>query len=59
MVWAEIIRRIHRSARNGERLHLEVEHVRAIVTSPLFVELAKLEQEELTAKWASDAEPGS
>ncbi len=54
--FAEILNRMRRAARNGERLHLDAAHVVAIMTSPIYAEMARLEAEELAAQWQSNTD---
>jgi hypothetical protein len=54
--FAEILHRMRRSARNGERLHLDAAHVVAIMTSPIYAEMARLEAEELASQWQSNTD---
>ena len=49
MTYSEIAQRIRRAARNGERMHLEQEHVFALLEPRIYAVLAELESEELTA----------
>lgn len=49
----EIMHRLRRSVRNGERLHLDHEHVLALIGSPIYSELSRLEAEEMSQEWQS------
>lgn len=54
-IYEEIRDRLRRAARNGERLHLDPRHVRALIASPIFLILAELEQAELKAQWEAES----
>lgn len=54
--FTEILSRLRRSIRNKERLHLDQAHVLALVTSPIYSELARLEAEELARECQSKFE---
>lgn len=54
--FGEILSRMRRSARNGERLHLDAAHVVAIMTSPIYAELAKMEAEEIASQWKNKSD---
>lgn len=54
MIFGEILKRLDRAASNGERLHLDIEHVRALVRSPLNLTLVELKATELAAQWHED-----
>jgi len=51
MIFAEILKRLDRAASNDERLHLDVSHVRALVSSPVYVSLVELKAKEFAALW--------
>lgn len=46
-VYGEIARRLRRAARSGTRLHLEVEHARALMDARFYALLTELEGEEI------------
>jgi len=52
--FGEMLGKVRRAALNGERLHLDHEHVIAFIKSPLYEMLAKLESDELTQAWQSN-----
>ena len=49
-VFDEILKRLERAARDGQRLHLEQEHVRALVASSLYFALLELKGREGAVK---------
>lgn len=51
--FTEITKRMRRAVRNGERLHLEPEHVIALMTSEVYQELTRLEAREAEEEWRS------
>ncbi|MGN6124166.1 MAG: hypothetical protein ACTHOJ_14575 [Sphingomonas oligoaromativorans] len=51
LVFAPIRDKLERAARNGERLHLDTEQVRALVTSPIYATLAELTAQEFASQW--------
>ncbi|AYJ84817.1 hypothetical protein D3Y57_01660 (plasmid) [Sphingomonas paeninsulae] len=51
MVFAEVVRRIDRAARYGERLHLDLPHIHAILASPIYTLLNDLKAKEFQASW--------
>lgn len=51
--FADICNKMRRAIRNGERLHLEPEHVAAIMGSAAYQEFTRLEAAELEAEWLS------
>lgn len=57
--FTEILNRMRRSVRNHERLHLDHAHVLALLTSPIYSELARLEAEELARECQSKYESAS
>lgn len=52
--FTDIMSKLRRSWKNGERLHLDREHVIAFIQSPLYGLLAELEAKEATQQWQSD-----
>lgn len=52
--FAEITKRVRRSATSGERLHLEPAHARALMNPRVYALLSALEAEELEQSWADD-----
>jgi len=56
MPFHEIMNRIRRCVRNGERLHLDHSQVLALVGSPIFQELAGLEALEITQQWQNKSD---
>lgn len=54
--FTEILNRMRRAARNGERLHLDAAHVVAIITSPIYAELAKMEAQEISSQWQNKSD---
>ena len=57
--FSEIANRLRRAIRNGERLHLDQEHVIALMTSPIYPALAQLESEELADQWQHNGSDNS
>lgn len=57
--FGEMLGKVRRSALNGERLHLDHEHVIAFIQSPLYEMLAKLESDELAKAWQSNIDLAS
>lgn len=53
-VHAEIATSLRRAVRNGSKLHLSVEHARALLRPPFYALLASLEAEELNALCQQD-----
>jgi len=53
-VHAEINERLRRAARNGTRLHLDLEHVRALMDPRIYSVLAEIEAEEVRKQWQTD-----
>ncbi|MGQ2942879.1 MAG: hypothetical protein ACT6Q7_02640 [Blastomonas fulva] len=54
MPFSDIMTKLRRSWRNGERLHLDREQVLAIIQSPLYAMLAELEAKEVSTTWQSE-----
>lgn len=54
MIYTKILDRIQRAARNGERLHLDVDQVRALVRSPVYATLTELHTQELESSWQQE-----
>ena len=59
MIFTKILDRVERSARNSERLHLEIEQVRALISSPIYTLLSQLHAEELTKVWQKPSNENS
>jgi len=57
LIFGDILKRIERAATNGERLHLDVVHVRALVTSSVYVALLELKAQEFASQWHVDKHP--
>jgi hypothetical protein len=53
-VFGEIVDKLLRAAQNGERLHLDVRHVRALISSPVYPILTELQVEELQREWLAE-----
>ena len=53
-VLAPIRDKMERALRNGERLHLEADQVRALVRTPLWALLAELTAKELADLWENE-----
>lgn len=53
--FSQIADKLRRAARNQERLHLDYELVMAILTSPVYSEIAKLESEEFATSWQASS----
>jgi hypothetical protein len=53
-IFSEILRRLERAARNDGRVHLENSHVRAILTSSVFLLLNELKQNEMSERWGEE-----
>lgn len=49
--FTEILAAFERAVRNGTRAHLDQHHVKAVMTSPVFLLLSELKQEEMSKKW--------
>jgi hypothetical protein len=54
MIFGEILKRLERAAVNGERLHLDVPHVQALVDSPIYLLLLELKGREFAASWREE-----
>ena len=54
MPFSDIMTKLRRSWRNGERLHLDREQVLAIIQSPLYAMLAELEAKEVSNTWQNE-----
>jgi hypothetical protein len=54
--FSEILARLERAARNETRAHLEPSHVQALITSPVFMLLSQLKQEEIGELWQRRSE---
>lgn len=52
--FSSIVAKMRRSARNGERLHLDHAEVLALIGSPIYPMLADLESLELTEQWQKE-----
>lgn len=48
-IMSEVTSRLRRAIRHGTRLHLEIEHVRALMHPDVYGVLSKIEAEELAA----------
>ncbi len=57
MVFTAIAERIDRSLRNGEKLHLDLRHVHAILASPIYALLNELKAKEYQLAWQADERP--
>lgn len=57
MVFTMIAERIDRSLRNGEKLHLDLRHVHAILASPIYALLNELKAKEYQLAWQADEQP--
>ncbi|HEX7874147.1 MAG TPA: hypothetical protein VF475_14635 [Sphingobium sp.] len=51
MVFTEILAKIDRAAINGQKLHLDVEHVRALASSPVYATIAEMKAQEFAELW--------
>lgn len=49
--FTRILDKVQRAAKNGERLHLDVELVRALYASPIYAALNDLHAEEMVSQW--------
>lgn len=58
MVFTEILAKIDRAAVNGQRLHLDIEHVRALATSPVYASIAEMKAKEFADLWENEPEQG-
>ncbi|MFK4794908.1 hypothetical protein [Sphingobium sp. ZW T5_29] len=56
MVFTEILAKIDRAAVNGQRLHLDIEHVRALATSPVYASIAEMKAKEFADLWENEPE---
>ena len=56
MVFTEILAKIDRAAVNGQRLHLDIEHVRALATSPVYASIAEMKAKEFADLWEHEPE---
>jgi len=56
MVFTEILAKIDRAAVNGQRLHLDIEHVRALATSPVYASIAEMKAKEFADLWEKEPE---
>ena len=59
MVFTEILAKIDRAAVNGQKLHLDVEHVRALATSPVYATIADMKAQEFAELWHDQNPPSS
>jgi len=51
MPFTEIMAKIDRAAVNGQKLHLDVEHVRALAASPVYTSIADMKAQEFAELW--------
>lgn len=51
--FTDILDKMQRAAKNGERVHLDFEQVRAFIGSPLYSTLNQLHAEEVEQSWQS------
>lgn len=51
MPFTEIMAKIDRAAVNGQKLHLDVEHVRALAASPVYATIADMKAQEFADLW--------
>ncbi|WP_375194693.1 hypothetical protein [Sphingobium sp.] len=56
MVFTEILAKIDRAAVNGQKLHLDIEHVRALATSPVYASIAEMKAKEFADLWEKEPE---
>lgn len=54
---SDLADRLRRAARNGTRLHLDVQHVRVLMSDPIYSAIATAERKELNALCRQDNEP--
>lgn len=54
---SDLADRVRRAARNGTRLHLDVQHVRVLMSDPIYSAIATAERKELNALCQQDNEP--
>jgi hypothetical protein len=54
MIFTEIVRRVDRAARYGERVHLDLPHIHAILASPIYAALNDLKAKEFQASWPKE-----
>lgn len=57
--FSQIADKLRRAARNQERVHLDYELVMAILTSPLYPQIAQLESEEIASSWQDSSDLGN
>lgn len=51
MPFTEIMAKIDRAAVNGQKLHLDVDHVRALAASPVYATIADMKAQEFADLW--------
>lgn len=51
MLFTEILAKIDKAAINGQRLHLDVEHVRALAGSRVYATIAEMKAQEFAELW--------
>ena len=51
MPFTEILAKLDRAAVNGQKLHLDVELVRAMVSSPVYAQIANMKAKEFADLW--------